>query len=284
MSSCSRYIQTRRQGGFEGVRANPPFDLQKIFLYTSKLHILSILQFESDRVVIVKRQVSSVEPGMVAVGAGVSAVEPGMVAVGAGVSAVEPGMVAVGAGVSAVEPGMVAVGAGVSAVEPGMVVVGARVSAVEPGMVAVRAGVFAVEPAVGAGVSAVEPGMSRSVCSRTWDGCSRSRSVYSRTWGCCSRSRSVCSRTWDGFSRSWSGCSRNSTWCDSWKTWVVVVGHRAAGPQAIRNGPATVHGKKYTLSSHRLYTKINTLVTHIIMHYKKYLTRAYSSILDQKSL
>ena len=131
-----------------------------------------------------------------------------------------------------------------------MVVVGAGVSAVEPGMVSVGAGVSAVEHgvvAVGAGVSA----------------------VY---------------RTWDGFSRSWSGCSRNSTWGDSWKTWVAVVGHRAAGPQAIRNGPATVHGKKYTLSSHRLYTKINTLVTHIIMHYKKYLTRAYSSILDQKSL
>ena len=29
-------VQARRQGGFEGVRANPPFDLQKI-LYTSIL-------------------------------------------------------------------------------------------------------------------------------------------------------------------------------------------------------------------------------------------------------
>ena len=35
------------RGGFEGVRANPPFDLQMILMYTSKLHIISILPFES---------------------------------------------------------------------------------------------------------------------------------------------------------------------------------------------------------------------------------------------
>ena len=39
--------QARRQGGFEGVRANPPFCAPKDFIYTSKLHILSILPFES---------------------------------------------------------------------------------------------------------------------------------------------------------------------------------------------------------------------------------------------
>ena len=39
--------QARKQGGFEGVRANPPFCAPKDFIYTSKLHILSILPFES---------------------------------------------------------------------------------------------------------------------------------------------------------------------------------------------------------------------------------------------
>ena len=38
MVECSR--QARRQGGFEGVRSNPLFDLQKMY-------ILSVLLFEN---------------------------------------------------------------------------------------------------------------------------------------------------------------------------------------------------------------------------------------------
>ena len=138
-------------------------------------------------------------------------------------STVEPGMVAVGAGVSTVEPGMVAVEAGVSAVEPGMVAVGAGVSAVEPGMVAVG------------GVSAVEPALN--LCDS-----------WRNLGGCC--------RTLGG----WSTSNKKWTCHCAWKN-------------------------IYT-EQHRLYTKINTLVTHIIMHYKEYLTGtcAYNSILHQKKL
>ena len=53
-------IQARRQGGFEGVRANPPFDRQK----TSKLHILSILPFEGGPLVSLLLRITAVQTSL----------------------------------------------------------------------------------------------------------------------------------------------------------------------------------------------------------------------------
>ena len=61
---CKSIGQARRQGGFEGVRANLPFDLQKI--YTSKLHILSILLFESGPLVLLLVRITTVQTSLVA--------------------------------------------------------------------------------------------------------------------------------------------------------------------------------------------------------------------------
>ena len=55
--------QARRQGGFEGVRANPPFDLQNI-LY--ELLILSILLFESGPLVSLLLRITAVQTSLVA--------------------------------------------------------------------------------------------------------------------------------------------------------------------------------------------------------------------------
>ena len=95
------------------------------------------------------------------------------------------------------------------AVEPGVVAVGAGVSVVEPGMVAVGAGVSVVEPemvAVGARVSACSRGRVSAGVVSVGAGVSAVQPALGVTFG---------------------------------ETWVVVVGHWAAGPQAIRNGPAT---------------------------------------------
>ena len=60
--------QARRQGGgsrgFERTRS--PFDLQKIFMYTCKLHILSILPFESGPLVSLLLIVTAVQTSLVA--------------------------------------------------------------------------------------------------------------------------------------------------------------------------------------------------------------------------
>ena len=53
--------QARRQGGFEGVRSNPPFDLPKDFIYTSKLYILlSILPFDSSPLALLLLRITAV--------------------------------------------------------------------------------------------------------------------------------------------------------------------------------------------------------------------------------
>ena len=56
--------QARRQeGGFEGVRSNPPFDLHKI-LYTL-LNILSVLQFESGPLGSLPLRITTVQTSLV---------------------------------------------------------------------------------------------------------------------------------------------------------------------------------------------------------------------------
>ena len=59
-SSCN---QARRQGEFEGVRAKPPFDLQKM-LYTPLNCILSILPFESGPLVSLLLRITAVQPSL----------------------------------------------------------------------------------------------------------------------------------------------------------------------------------------------------------------------------
>ena len=95
-------------------------------------------------------------------------------------------------------------------------------SAVEPGITGVGPGVVAVGP----GVAAVGPGGG---CSRTWGGCNRA-------WSVCNRSKSDCLELAPGMVAVESAPNVTAA-----ATWVICVGHWAAGPQAIRNGPATVH-------------------------------------------
>ena len=56
--------QARRQGGFEGVRSNSPFDLQTI-LYTL-LYILSVLTFESGPLISLLLRITVVQTSLVA--------------------------------------------------------------------------------------------------------------------------------------------------------------------------------------------------------------------------
>ena len=57
--------QARRQGGFEGVHSNPPFGLQKIFIYTVNC-ILSSLSFENGPVVLLLLRIATVQTNLVA--------------------------------------------------------------------------------------------------------------------------------------------------------------------------------------------------------------------------
>ena len=54
-------MQARRQAGLEGVRSNPPFDLQKIL----QLYILSVLPFESGLLVSLLSRITAVQTSLV---------------------------------------------------------------------------------------------------------------------------------------------------------------------------------------------------------------------------
>ena len=56
----------RGGGGSRGFERTPLFDLQMIFLYTSKLHILSILPFESGPLVSLLLRITAVQTSLVA--------------------------------------------------------------------------------------------------------------------------------------------------------------------------------------------------------------------------
>ena len=59
-------IQPRRQGGIWGSSSEPPFWPPKDFMYTAKLHILSILPFESGPLVSLLLRITAVQTSLVA--------------------------------------------------------------------------------------------------------------------------------------------------------------------------------------------------------------------------